>query len=364
MDYSRLYDFAMQAYTKIPYHFGGGRTFRPLGLFLEVTYRCNFRCSMCQFLNVMDDPRLTEKLGEELTIDEMKSAIDQVSRFGVVFFTGGEPLLRKDIMEAVRYACKGRKTYLVTNGILLKRDLSEEFVELGCRNIFDTGMASVGISLEGPESVHDETVRAPGSFGKILDNVRLFVEHKKKSGKRYPLIALKCVITAENIPFLSDMYRLAEETGVDIFNPITEYKMPDADRLEMDPEADFNRSPDPITGIDIALLRSELARVVERSKTSPAQLRLTPPGIGYEEVVSHYEGKLDLSNKLCYTPWGTAVISAYGDVFPCSNFVVGNIREEPLLKTWNNEKMRRFRREVKKRGVFPACAGCCNILTA
>jgi MoaA/NifB/PqqE/SkfB family radical SAM enzyme len=364
MDYSRLYDFAMQAYTKIPYHFGGGRTLRPLGLFLEVTYRCNFRCSMCQFLNVMDDPRLTEKLGEELTIAEMKEAIDQVSRFGVIFFTGGEPLLRKDIMEAVRYACKRRKTYLVTNGILLKGEMSSEFVELGCRSIFDSGIASVGISLEGPEAVHDETVRAPGSFGKILDNLRLFVEQKKKSGKRYPLIALKCVITAGNVPYLSDMYSLAEEIGVDIFNPITEYNMPHTNRLEMDPSADFNRPPDPIKGVGIEQLRSELKRVVERSKSSPVQLRLTPPGIGYEEVVSHYKGELDLADKLCFSPWGTAAISAYGDVFPCSNFVVGNIREEPLLKIWNNEKMRGFRREIKKRGVFPACAGCCNLLTA
>ena len=353
---------ALAAYTKLPYHFGMGRAFRPLSLFIEVTYRCNFRCNMCQFLNIMDDPRLNEKKGEELTLDEMRSAIDQVSRLGMIVFTGGEPLLRRDIMEAVRYASEKRKSYLVTNGVLLTEDISREFVSLGCRTLLHPGMASVGISLEGPEAVHDNIVNAKGSYQKIIGNVKKLVELKRSAGKSYPVIALKCVMTRHNANHLDELYRLAEEVGVDIFNPIAHYDIPNTNRLEMDSTPDLTKEPKPENGIDIGLLEKEIDAMVRRSAGSKVQLRLTPPALPPEDIVAIYRGDLDMSTKRCHTPWGTALLSAYGEVTPCSNYPAGNIRKEPFMKIWNGERMRLFRDKLKKNRIFPGCAACCSIL--
>ncbi len=362
MNYSKLYNFCLESYAKLPYLLGGGKAFRPMTLFVELTYRCNFRCNMCQFLSLLDDPRLDEKKGQELTTEEINGVVDEVSRFGLISFTGGEPLLRKDIVELAQHASKRHKAYLVTNGVLLKKDIADEFVRLGCRNVLASGMASVGISLEAIGKRHDDIVKAPGSFEKILSNVRYMVEQKKKSGKKFPLVWLKCVITNHNVGMLDDMYRLAEEIGVDMFNPITYYNIPSTNRLEMDETVKSGTAVNPIENFDTAELRNQLAKLRQRAKNSAVQLRITPPGLPTDDILAVYENRLDLSNKVCYTPWSSVAISAYGDLFPCSNYTVGNIRQEPFLKLWNNEKMQDFRNRLKKERIFKSCAACCSMV--
>jgi len=80
-----------------------------------ITNRCNLRCEYCVFWR--------RKFGKELQTDEIFSIIDQAEELGISFYsvTGGEPLLRDDIPEILRYAHdKGMVTTLVTNGILLR----------------------------------------------------------------------------------------------------------------------------------------------------------------------------------------------------------------------------------------------------
>ncbi|MBI5179082.1 MAG: radical SAM protein [Nitrospinae bacterium] len=362
MDYSRFYNFCIESYAKLPYHLCGGYAFRPMTLFVELTYRCNFRCNMCQFLDILDDPRLNERAKEELTTDEINRVVDNIMPLGLIAFTGGEPLLRKDLPELVGHAAKRHKVYLVTNGILLKEQMMDEWLALGCGSLLSPGFASLGVSLEATGKTHDDIVKAPGSFEKILANVKYLVERKKQSGKKFPLVWLKCVITSHNVAQLEDMYRLAEEAGVDMFNPITYYGMPSANRLAMDENIKADASASPVAGFDVNELKRQLANLRERAKTSPVQLRITPPALPDGDIVAAYEGKHNLADKVCYTPWSSVALSAYGDVFPCSNYTVGNIRQEPFLKLWNNAKMRDFRKRLKASRVFPSCAACCSMV--
>ena len=360
MDYSKLYDLLMKSYAKMPL-LTGGRAFRPMTLFVEVTYRCNFRCSMCQFYEMLDDPRLNEDRGKELDSSEIKKAIDQIVPMGLISFTGGETLLRSDIMELVRYSCRIRKAYIVTNGILMDEDISSGFVETGCGSFLSPGLVAVGISIEGMGKTHDDTVKAPGSFGKIVNNIRKLAQLRKEAGKRYPLIALKCVMTNQNVGELEELYRLSEDLGLDIFNPITQYNMPSPNRLEMSSSMPV-APPPPHEFFHAGLLAEQLERIAKKSKSSSVQLRLTPPGLGMDDIVAVYENRLDLSGKACYSPWSSVYLSAYGEVFPCSNYSIGNIRDEPLLQLWNNERMRRFRNELRKKGIFKSCTGCCSMV--
>jgi MoaA/NifB/PqqE/SkfB family radical SAM enzyme len=119
----------------------------------------------------------------------------------------------------------------------------------------------------------------------------------------------------------------------------------------------------PLAGFDVAELKRQLEKLRQRAARSPVQLRITPPGLPMDDIVAAYENRLGLADKACYTPWSSVALSAYGDVFPCSNYAVGNVRQEPFLKLWNNGKMRQFRQKLKRERIFKSCAACCSMVT-
>src|SRR5579862_5862691 len=90
-----------------------GPVYRPFGLLLELTYRCPLHCPYCS--NPIQAPG-----GAELTTAEWLRVIQEASELGVlhVLFSGGEPLLRKDLPTLVAQAHDyGMYTNLVTSGL-------------------------------------------------------------------------------------------------------------------------------------------------------------------------------------------------------------------------------------------------------
>src|SRR5579859_7773995 len=73
---------------------------RPFGLLAELTYRCPLHCPYCS------NPVELANISSELTTEEWKRVIDEASNLGVlhILFSGGEPLLRKDLPELVAAA--------------------------------------------------------------------------------------------------------------------------------------------------------------------------------------------------------------------------------------------------------------------
>ncbi|MEW6350441.1 MAG: 12,18-didecarboxysiroheme deacetylase [Thermodesulfobacteriota bacterium] len=130
----------------------------------NVTRRCNLKCIHCYAQSEDKD------YSGELTIEEGKALIDDLAEFGapVILFSGGEPLVRKDILELIRYAAQsGRRAVVSTNGTLISRELASKLHEIG--------LSYVGISLDGLEQVHDAFRQVRGAFGRAMaaiDNCR------------------------------------------------------------------------------------------------------------------------------------------------------------------------------------------------
>ena len=130
---------------------------------LEVTKRCNFRCVHC-FHGIENSPK-------DIPLEIIKKIVDQASEIGVFEFdiTGGEPLLRKDIKDILKYIhMNGMRTRLYTNGFLL----NEEFIDF----LKEIDIHCVRISVDGiDEKVHDE-IRQCKSFQRIMKNIDLLIE--------------------------------------------------------------------------------------------------------------------------------------------------------------------------------------------
>jgi len=130
----------------------------------NVTRRCNLKCVHCYSRSEDRNYR------GELSHDEGKVLLDDLAQFGspVVLFSGGEPLIRPDILELVRYAAqKGLRAVISTNGTLISLDIAHKLKEIG--------LSYVGISLDGLQDVHDAFRGVTGAFSramKAIDNCR------------------------------------------------------------------------------------------------------------------------------------------------------------------------------------------------
>lgn len=134
----------------------------------EATRICNYNCVHC------GSPKENYTRRDELTADEMLGALEQIAiDFGnpqqiAIGMTGGEPLLRKDIVEIIRGARKmGYNSFgIQTNGAPLVEnpDLLDELI--------DAGVGAIGTNIDGCRESHDYFRGVPGSFDKICQLVK------------------------------------------------------------------------------------------------------------------------------------------------------------------------------------------------
>lgn len=170
----------------------------PLAVSWCITKRCNYRCMYCGTWKIPS---------QELSTSEICNIIDEMKKSGVrkITFTGGEPLLRDDIGEIVDYVHK--KDILVninSNGSLFKIKIHK------LRNL-----DSLGLSLEGPEEVHD-VLRQKGSFKDVMEAVDIAVANKIK-------ISFSVTLNSLNFNCIDYLLNLAKRHKTRIvFQPSTE----------------------------------------------------------------------------------------------------------------------------------------------
>jgi len=172
---------------------------------LEVTFRCNLRCKHCYLgKRRFEQPGGPGTDGRgELTTDEIKRIIDEVVAAGCLRFliTGGEPFLRPDVLEIVRYARKkGLLAVLYTNGTLLTQEIVEKLAEFPP---FYLEITLYGMSQETYETV----TGIPGSYARCMRGIDLLKQY------RVPF-KLKTVVMTLNVHEFEAMQAFADNLGV------------------------------------------------------------------------------------------------------------------------------------------------------
>jgi Fe-coproporphyrin III synthase len=156
----------------------------------NITRACNLKCVHCY-------AHATEgATGDELSTDEGRRMIDDLAGFGapVLLFSGGEPLVRKDMPELAAYAVeKGMRAVVSTNGTLIDRSTAETLKKIG--------LSYVGISLDGLEPVNDHFRGVNGAFKKALRGIRNCQEAGIKVGLRFTINRRN----AQEIPGIFDL---------------------------------------------------------------------------------------------------------------------------------------------------------------
>jgi radical SAM protein with 4Fe4S-binding SPASM domain len=168
----------------------------PLFIDIEVTSICNLRCPFCA----------TTYLGKKIkrgfiTSDHVKRILDEGSEkglYGVKFNIRGEPLLHPQIHEFVGYAKeKGLvDVYFNTNAVLLTEEIVIKLIE--------AHLDRLSISFEGYTKEIYEKCRVGAKYEKVVSNIAMLQQLKRKLGVDYPKIRIQTVMLPEIGPIFDD----------------------------------------------------------------------------------------------------------------------------------------------------------------
>lgn len=154
-----------------------------------MTRKCNLDCIHCYSSS-------GSHVNEQFDTEHSKTILDKIIRFKppALLLSGGEPLMKPDFFETAGYAVdNGLNLTLSTNGTLIGRREAERLAKIGFRY--------VGISIDGPEDVHDRFRKHKGSFARALNGIR----NCKAAGLKVGLRLTISKTTLSSIPFIFSM---------------------------------------------------------------------------------------------------------------------------------------------------------------
>jgi 12,18-didecarboxysiroheme deacetylase len=162
----------------------------------NVTRRCNLKCVHCyaHAKNTAFDNELSTEQGKEL--------INDLAGFGspVMLFSGGEPLVRKDLPQLAAYAVeKGMRAVISTNGTLITPTMA--------RTLKEIGLSYVGISLDGMQEVNDRFRGVNGAFKSALEGIK----NSQKAGIK---VGLRFTVNKFNVDEIPKIFQLLEEMDI------------------------------------------------------------------------------------------------------------------------------------------------------
>ncbi len=158
--------------------------------------RCNLKCVHCYAQSKDIEYK------NELTTEQGKELIDDLAQFGapVILFSGGEPIMRKDLPELALYArSKGMRAVISTNGTLIDKKMAKVLKEIG--------LSYVGVSLDGMKETNDKFRGFNGAFDLALQGMRNCLEEGIKVGLRF-------TINKKNVKDIPAIFDLLEKEKI------------------------------------------------------------------------------------------------------------------------------------------------------
>jgi MoaA/NifB/PqqE/SkfB family radical SAM enzyme len=137
----------------------------PSYLIFHVTNRCNLNCSHCF------NYKIQGKVIDELSLDEINRISRHLGHIKYLTLAGGEPMMRSDLDKIAGIFIRNNGLHIlniVTNGWFTDRvfDCVKSLLET-----YPLLKTNIGVSIDGPEPIHDALRHQPGSYKRALDTV-------------------------------------------------------------------------------------------------------------------------------------------------------------------------------------------------
>ena len=290
----------------------------------NVTQRCNLACAHC-YMEAKD-----RAARDELTTEQARTFIADVGamKCPVLLFSGGEPLMRPDVLDLGRYAiAQGLRVVLSSNGTLVTPELARE--------IAAAGFSYVGVSIDGTAATHDEFRRKRGALDAALAGIGNCRAAGVKAGIRFTL-------SRRNAADLDAVLDLVERHGVPRFclyhlvyagrgrEMVADDLAPAETRRIIEHLLDRTRDWHE-RGIETEVLTTDNHAdgiLVEQRVAAQEPSRLSE----VRELLRRHGG--------CSAGTKMANVDARGNVHPCqfwTHATLGNVRERPFSAIWGDE---------------------------
>jgi len=304
--------------------------YSPKFVAVNITDNCCFRCVMCDQWKT-----ITEK---ELLTEEWKDIFEQLGEEGVksVSFAGGEPFMRRDMIELISYAQKfGMNVGVITNGYLLNEELVKKAIDAGANNF--------GISIDATGEVFDRIRGVKGAFDKVKASCEILSKYRSKGVRVYVYFTLM----KPSLGIYRKVFSIAEEYGflfvVNLFD-YTPYFFTDM----KDCKNDFW-----ITKEDLPRLKEFQKFLIEKKTEDPDSVFHTYREIQYFR--EYFEDPVQKKIACSVSQLRIGIDSqgnVYGGCWSMGSF--GNLKDKTLREIIRSERYKRLHGRMYKKN----CPGC------
>jgi MoaA/NifB/PqqE/SkfB family radical SAM enzyme len=359
---------------------------------LRVTNICNLRCKMCGqwgdtgiFRDLgaasatdgeTERSRIRELIGlnRQMALADYVRLLDELAPSRpIVSLFGGEPLLYPDIVPLIREV-KGRglTCSLITNGWRL-----EEMA----RDLVETGLDSIMVSIDGPADLHNRIRGKADSFERAAAGVRAVARVRDAIGSAVPMLLAILPITELNMEDLALALETLRELPLDTINIGLRWfvSKETGTAYEKVMSETFGVSGSSWKGFEFdgsdfaATKGAQLTQLVKllkglRRRRFLDSARGQPwisfvPDVPAEGVPDYFaDAGRTFGHDLCPVAWSFAQVEPDGRVCFCGDFpdyFIGSVRETSFREVWTGERARLFREKLAKEPL-PICSRCCG----
>ena len=292
----------------------------------NVTRTCNLRCVHCY------SDSHAQKYTGELTHEEAKHVIDDLVAFKApaLLFSGGEPLVRPDLLELMEYAAtSGLRVTLSTNGTLIDEPTAQWLHEIG--------LTYVGISLDGIGETNDLFRGKKGAFDGAVRGMR----NCRAVGQK---VGLRLTLTRRNCMDLHDIFNFIEAEDIQracFYHLVYSGRGNAADELT---KTEVRRAMDIILERTMAFhkrgLKKEILTVDNHADNAYLYLKLREhKSASAEEVYQLMKWNGGGANS---SGVGIANIDTQGNVHPdqfWQSATLGNVKQRPFSEIWSDNSI-------------------------
>lgn len=287
----------------------------PILVSFAVTRECNLKCKHC-YSQATDSPH-----PKELSTTEAKRLISQIAEAGtrLLILDGGEPLMRPDIFDLVRYARSvGLTPVMGSNGTLITLEVAKKLA--------DAGLEAVAISLDGADAeTHDAFRGIQGAWEQTLQGI----ENLRRAGIPFQIAPTLRHGCWEQWGAIADKAKEWGAKAVEVFDFIP------AGRGEENPEFEMTIEE------RRAFIREYIARQRAENKMIYRCIALPQIWVEIEKTVPEEEVLTKFVRSCCAAGTRYCCILYDGTVYPCMVLQIkaGDVREQSFAEIWQNSEV-------------------------